>query len=207
MYYLELIQRLWAFNEKMHLGSTLISMYLFLLKTGYRDNSYGFNISDIIISKELGLTRKTVKSSKEKLRRLGLINYETKNGIPGSYRLILDYPLLVPEKETVEKASRVIKLPKINEAVFHGENVPTEKELCDYAKTLDGYNVQLEFMIKEKYENWVRKGWKNNSSRPITDWKSTLKSMLPFLNCATQSSSLNLRQIPNIKRPKTSDDT
>ena len=91
MYYLELIHKFWEFNRKMQLGSSTIVLYLYLLKLAYDKNSYTIIISDVIMSNRLGLTRKTVKSCKEKLRNLGLIQYETKSGCPCFYRIMVDY--------------------------------------------------------------------------------------------------------------------
>ena len=103
MTYLELIQRFWDFNHKNQIGSTGISMYLYLLKIGYEKESYDFHISDVGASKELGLTRKTIKSIKEKLKNFGLIEFQTKNGLPCYYRLLLDYPLKIAKLEKLQK--------------------------------------------------------------------------------------------------------
>lgn len=120
MYYLELIQRFWDFNKNTNPGATAIAMYLYLLKIGKDNQSYDFRISDVVLSKELGLTRKTIKFTKEKLQNLGLIQFQTKNGLAGSYRLILNYPLHISVPKKIHK----IKLPR--ESVFQepeeGEN-------------------------------------------------------------------------------------
>ena len=214
MYYLELIQRFWDFNHRIPIGSTGISMYLYLLKNGYENDRYDFQISDILIGKELGLTRKTVKATKEKLKNLELIQFQTKNGIPCSYRLVLDYPLNISEPTILKKkefkteqSSQEIK--KTSTPIPSGsfiQNIPSIEELVEYAKTLDNYEVELDSKIQSKYEKWKNNGWKNSSDRPITNWKSTLKSTLPYLKNATEGESLSLQSIPNIKRPKSQND-
>ena len=240
MYYIELIQRFWYFNKENQVGSTAISMYLYLLKSSNDTNRYDFNISDVEISKRLGLTRKTVKCTKEKLRSLGLIQYQTKNGSPGSYRLILDYPLLithpkVPEKQvkkrrnisqkteqlenplqmgftiqdTSENIPKIVnqkftpQFSKVLSPIIDDKSIPTIEEFIEYAQTLESYDSQLDFNIKEKYENWVNNNWKNSSDRTITNWKSSLKSTLPFMKNNTINS---IQSIPNIKRSKFSID-
>ncbi|MET2743972.1 hypothetical protein ABXT13_13290, partial [Staphylococcus caprae] len=60
------------------------------MKTGKENDAYDFKVSDVVLSKELGLTRQTVKSTKEKLQDFGLIQFQTQNGVSGSYRLILN---------------------------------------------------------------------------------------------------------------------
>lgn len=232
MYYLELIHRFWVFNQKISIGSTGISMYLYLLKIAFDNERYDFQISDVAISKELGLTRKTVKSTKEKLKSLGLIQFQTKNGLPCSYRLILDYPLSVSEPKNVKKEKLWEQefIQKEEGLVFpsptvppiqnlfentvqkveaqsareksNNKNTPSWEEFIEFAQTLEIYYQQLDFEIQTKYESWKNNGWKNHADRPITNWKSALKSALPFMKKTTEGSMLSLKSIPNINRPK-----
>lgn len=232
MYYLELIERFWIFNEKAKPGSTAIAMYLYLLKTAKACDAYDFKVSDVVLSKELGLTRPTVKTAKEKLRDLGLIRFQTKNGVLGSYRLILSYPLeaSVPEemksseiqmtpsfKElkddlNLELLNVEVKSPsgnidqKINASSIQPANenikIPELEEFLAYARTLAAYQCELDELIKDKYQDWKDSGWKNNSDRLITNWKSSLKSTLPFLKNAAHDDQLSIQTIPDIKRPK-----
>ncbi|MGA9212137.1 hypothetical protein [Kaistella sp.] len=232
MYYLELIHRFWSFNQKISIGSTGISMYLYLLKIAFDNERYDFQISDVAISKELGLTRKTVKSTKEKLQSLGLIHFQTKNGLPGYYRLLLDYPLPVfePKKVNEEEIRKDEFFQKEEELIFpsptvspiqnlfentvqkveaqssreksNNKNTPSWEEFFEYAQTLEIYNQQLDFEIQTKYESWKNNEWKNHADRPITNWKSALKSALPFMKKTSESSTLSLKSIPNINRPK-----
>ncbi|QBO59596.1 hypothetical protein NBC122_02795 [Chryseobacterium salivictor] len=227
MYYLELIHRFWGFNQKISIGSTGISMYLYLLKIAYDNDRYDFQISDVAISKELGLTTKTVKSTKEKLKSLGLIQFQTKNGLPCNYRLLLDYPLSVSEQTNVKKEEIIQKeeglvfpSPTVSPIQILSENLnqedevqssreksnnkntPSWEEFIEFAQTLEIYNQQLDFEIQTKYESWKNNGWKNHADRPITNWKSALKSALPFMKKTTEGSMLSLKSIPNINRPK-----
>ena len=71
-----------------------------------------------------------------------------------------------------------------------------------YAKSLESYESELDLNISEKYENWKNNGWKNTFNRPISNWKSTLKSTLPYLKNTSREDSLSLQDIPNIKRPE-----
>ena len=103
MYYLELIQRFWYFNQKAQLNTTAIAMYLYLLKLGHDENRYDVCISDVKMSEALRITRKTVKPTKEKLRNLGLLQFENNKGLPCSYRLLLNYSLEFTEKEQRRK--------------------------------------------------------------------------------------------------------
>lgn len=232
MYYLELIERFWIFNEKAKPGSTAVAMYLYLLKTARGSDAYDFKVSDVILSKELGLTRPTVKLTKEKLRDLGLIRFQTKNGVSGSYRMILSYSLeaIAPEKIkrseiqmtpsfqelkddlNLDVLNLGVKIPssnidqKINASSIQPANenikIPELEEFLAYARTLAAYQSELNELITDKYHSWKDSGWKNNSDRLITNWKSSLKSTLPFLKNAAHDDQLSIQTIPDIKRPK-----
>jgi hypothetical protein len=97
VYYLELIQKFWSFNQKARLNTTAVAMYLYLLKLANDNGGYEFSITDSTVADALSLTRKTVKPTKEKLRALGLLQFENKRGHPCSYRLLLDYAIPVSE--------------------------------------------------------------------------------------------------------------
>lgn len=255
MYYLELIQRFWDFNKTAKINSTEISLYFYLLKIGYENNRYDFKISDIELGKTLGLTRKTIKSAKEKLKKLGLIQFQSKNGLPCHYRLLLNYSFEIEPKElhkietknieknqkgeileifgsilSAQNSVKGIKEIEINSDVkatsetfpqqkkkieleqeqsqeqvpqnLKNSKIPSLDEFIEYAKSLEGYESELELSISEKYESWINNDWKNTSNRPISNWKSTLKSTLPYLRNKSGKNSLSLQDIPNIKRPE-----
>lgn len=226
MYYLELIERFWKFNHENELGATAIATYLFLLRIGFEKGRYDFKISDVAISKDLGITRKTVKSTKEKLMNFGLIQFQNKVGFPCSYRLVLNYPFTKIEKKELEtiliestqkieskkqkefveigdnKSKPLAEIPHLEDikSMTKNENTPSLDEFVDYAKTLDFYNQSLDFEIQTKYENWKNNGWKNQSGKPISNWKSSLKSILPYLKNSNKDNTNY--SIPKISRPK-----
>lgn len=216
MNYLKLIQRFWEFNRINNIGSTGISMYLYLLKIGFDNDINNFQISDVKVSKELGLTRKTVKSTKERLENYGLVKYQTRNGLPCYYKLILDFPMEFAEHRKIENLqtkkskdslrSENVLIPsqlQTSIGVVEIKNIPSLEEFIEYAQTLDVYVTESESLVKEKYHSWVSNGWQNNSARPITNWKSSLKSILPYMiNSNIDDRQPSLTSIPNIMRPK-----
>ena len=231
MYYLELIQRFWKYNQKINLGSTAIAMYLYLLKLGNDTDSYDVTISDVALSNMLGITRKTVKPTKEKLRNFGLIQFETKNGLPCNYRLLLNYPFEIlepviqdieskdnPQKGNDDKFGLALRNnPKImqkkdrdvppiydKDKLLSSGKIPTLEEFFEYAQTLKVYETSMDSHIKEKYNDWSNNSWRSHLDRPINNWKSSLKSTLPYMKDNVSSESLSVQSIPNIKRPKTS---
>ena len=247
MYYLELIQRFWDFNKTAKISPTEALLYFYLLKMGYENDRYDFKISDIELGKELGLTRKTIKSTKEKLKNLGLVQFQSKNGLPCHYRLLLNYSFEIEYEKSIrneestiveifenilsaQNSVEAIKEIEINSDVkassetfpqqkkeleqeqeqsqeqvlqnLKNSKIPSLDEFMRYAKSLEGYESELELSISEKYESWINNNWKNTSNRPISNWKSTLKSTLPYLKNTSGENSLSLQDIPSIKRPE-----
>lgn len=235
MYYLELIDRFWDFNHKARLGSSVISLYLYLLKLGKDNDSYKVVISDVALGNALGITRKTVKPTKDKLRELGLVEFESKSGFPCSYRILLNYSFDIPiaEKVETEKTAKVPSLeivekqktlkrddssdevvPKISKSsdkvsiddtskIEKSIVVPKFDEFIEFARTLEGYQPLLDSVIEEKYHSWIENEWRNSSGRPISNWKCSLKSILPYLKNSQIDIAISVDSIPSIKRPKT----
>ncbi len=220
--YTELTNRIWEFNENRSLGLSTLSVYFYLLKIGLEREYNKFSVSDSQMSRELKMTRKTVKVCKEKLRHFGIICYQSRNGVPSDFQLNPDYPLIfndalsdmkidlktikfktedLPTETTyLEKTQpeRKIKHSTIQNEIIN--DIPTLEEFLKHAKSLDSYNDQLIFEVKIKYENWVNNGWKNNFDRPITNWKSALKNAIPYLKKDVQDDQKLNPKIPNITR-------
>lgn len=63
---------------------------------------------------------------------------------------------------------------------------PSLEEFMAYAHTLDGYEGSMDLDIEEKYALWAGNGWRNNLGKPITNWKSSLKNILPYMKNKTE---------------------
>ncbi|AZA56334.1 helix-turn-helix domain-containing protein [Chryseobacterium shandongense] len=87
------------------------------------------------------------------------------------------------------------------ELAVKGTDQPSLDIFLEYAQTLEGYEPSLAYKITEKYSSWQKNDWKSVSGRPITDWKSSLKSLMPFMK-NTSSQDFSLTSISRIKRPK-----
>lgn len=203
MYYLELIQRFWLFNQNNPLGATAVSMYLYLLKTGYENENYEFKISDIIVGNELKITRKTVKVVKLKLKDSGLIDFSSKNGAACIYKLLLNYPteaILHKQNDLKVDENNITKLI-VEESVCLPKNAPSLNEFLTYVKTLKTYESQIETKVIMKYNSWLQNDWcSDNTNRPINNWKATIKSVLPYLDKG-DTNEIILNDVPNINRP------
>lgn len=232
MYYIELIDRFWLFVEKTKPGTAAISLYLYLLQIAKQKDAYQFTITDIELAKRLGVNRATVKATREELSKFGLIEYYREQGAAGIYRLMVNYPLELTSFDKVqnEPASGIIDFfgrnenvlqivevdEKDNSSVTVDENIPVEptsrlidgsvvpslKKFLDYARTLDTYHPELDDLIMAKYSGWLQSNWRNASGRPITNWQSSLKNVLPFLTSEVAQNELTVHNIPEIIHPK-----
>ena len=235
MYYLELIQKFWNFNQETKLDTTVITVYFYLLNFANDCGSYTVSISDRNLSKTLGLSRNTIMAARKKLQSLGIIHYHKGTGV-ATYRLRLDYDavaskpqairldtllldVVVPQdKESIDSSSTSLtsfvsdeNQQKINESeltdnsspepAFKSIGQPSLDTFLEYAQTLEDYEPSLHHKITEKYSSWEKNNWQSVSGRPITDWKSSLKSLMPFMK-NTADKDLSLAAISRIKRPK-----
>ena len=229
MNYTELTTKFWSINEKSPLGASAIALYFFLLEKCRQNDGKDFTISDNAISQKLSLTRPTINALKSKLRNVGLIQYQTRNGVPSIYRIITDISFLLQEslqKETLniknkvsqesEPFKKMIESPIINdiqpkileEKTIHTStreniNIPSLDEFMNFAKSLEIYDETMDFAIKSKYESWRDNGWVNALGIPINKWQNNLKNTLPHLKTSKKKpSGLQPNNIPTIKRPK-----
>ncbi len=244
----KLIKRFWQINEKEGFNTSVIAVYFFFLKV-WDENKVclDFSVSDTTIIENLKISRNTLKTSRELLRNLGLLNYTRKQGYSFIYKIAADNTFSLelnfsepntlktstsitskqvakssekqkarqnskpsplketqtpekstdqqPQKTTKSKSEPVVKkhpLPK---------NIPTKEEFMAFARTLPLYdknNETLDFQLETKYESWVDNGWINGNGRPITNWKISLKSTIPYL---IKPSNTKITA-PTIKRPK-----
>lgn len=236
MYYLELIQKFWNFNQKAKLETTVITVYFYLLNLANDCGSYTVSISDRNFSRTLGMSRNSIMAARKKLQSLGIVDYNKDSVGVATYRVVLDYDLEISISETaqIDSLLSTVVIPtdeepiassstsltslvsyenqeKINdnlgagdsshEPAVKGTDQPSLDIFLEYAQTLEGYEPSLVHKITEKYNTWQKNDWESVSGRPITDWKSSLKSLMPFMKI-TADKDLSVISIPRIKRPQ-----
>lgn len=222
MKYLDLLSKFWEYNERLPFGSSAAVVYTFLVHKWYQNKYEDFILSDIELSKELRLAINTIKVVKEKLQDHKLIQFEVKIGHPCSYRLITDFSIPENEKILIQKndskkdkeitPNSTLKKKNVTPQVpveceptkvipDINPDIPSYDEFLDHAKSLKNYTTSIDSKINEKYNNWIENGWNNGYNRPITNWKSALKSTMPYIiDSKHNEEQIN---IPIINRPKT----
>lgn len=230
MKYVELVSQFWKLNARSPLGSSAAIVYIFLLHRWSQNKCEDFVLSDIELSRTLKMTVNTIKVVKEKLREHGLIQYQVQMGHPCSYT-VLDVIQVteisnktkeskVAEKKKIKRkdASGKIKaakskttgdvksLPSVTNAAAKAmievnPKIPSYEEFLNFARTLRNYVPESDSKIKDKYDNWVKNGWNSGYNRPITNWKLTLKSTMPYIINANEIEN-QPKEIPTINPPK-----
>ncbi|WP_165796555.1 hypothetical protein [Chryseobacterium sp. HMWF001] len=119
---------------------------------------------------------------------------EKKENLPLVGLPALSTPETIEQKEKVSynSASEPFKMRKN----------PSLEEFMEYAYTLIGYEISMDPAIKERYALWANNDWCNNLGKPITNWKSSLKNLLPYMKNRIDNGQLSLESIPTIKPPK-----
>ena len=92
MYDSGLTEKFWKYNEKEPLGAIAVALYFFLLGIWTKNEQNYFSLSDTEICESLKITRPTIITLRQKLVTLGMIQYQSKNGLPGHYKIIPEYP-------------------------------------------------------------------------------------------------------------------
>ncbi|AVF49547.1 hypothetical protein AL492_00365 [Elizabethkingia anophelis] len=114
-------------------------------------------------------------------------------------------PLAEPSKIPIPKTTEQKESTLLyNSALkpFKTTKGPSLEEFMAYAHTLDAYEASMDSDIEEKYALWAGNGWRNNLGKPITNWKSSLKNILPYMKNKTDNGLFSIESIPNIKHPK-----
>ena len=218
----KLVQRFWNHSGFGALGTSSVSMYFYLLWQLKNNQLKEFSVADTQISRDLGISRNTVRICREKLKRVGLLYFEIPRGgsVQYNFEKTYDSKNCVSKSEDLQKDKIILKKQKINKLVktelANSEITPTITEIqklnseisspsfdefLSFAKTLEFYQENMQNALEEKYRNWLENGWKNALGKPITNWKLSVKNLIPYLQNAP-SNSISLQKVPNITRPK-----
>jgi len=119
--YKNILENFWEVNSKEKLGGTVALLYFFLLKLSNENYQRFFSYSDVQICEEIGITRPTIKVVREKLKKAGLITYQTKRFHSCEYKIII---------------------PKLNNEFFYSNKISKTNE-GDNSKSEDNINTDF----------------------------------------------------------------
>lgn len=199
-----LFEKIFDLNSKNKIGANTIAVVTFILYK-CEDLRKEIVLSDYQMARELGLSRQTVITAKNKLKLLGLLDYNRNRGFPN--RFILkgnDSPNVIVKTEIKEDFIKEIDQILEPEIILNNSHskYPSLKQFMDFAKTLKDYSEKLDNLLIQKFQKWEEAEWKNSLGRPILNWQSTLEKNMNTLEFSHSYKSTSLSNLPIIKRPK-----
>ena len=203
-----LFEKIFELNSNNKIGASTIAVFTFIL---YKCEELEKEIvlSDYEMARELGLSRQTVITAKNKLKRLEILDYERNRGFPNRFILGTKFspkhteekPGTIKIKEIPKREIYEVPEPKQNENTKTSK-FPTLQQFMQFAKTLNNYSEKLDESLVQKFHLWENSGWNNAVGRPILDWKSVLKVNLSMLKVSPNNEDQILYKLPTIERPK-----
>ena len=133
----ELTEKFWKYNEKEPLGAIAVALYFFLVEIWKKNEKNDFSLSDTEICDRLKITRPTIITLRQKLVTLGIIQYQSKNGLPGHYKIIPEYsPILsafeIPDiKNEVSTTKRSQTFKKISRIKGSKKTIQKKKKTAN----------------------------------------------------------------------------
>ena len=124
----DVISKFWKYNLNSPLGSSSISLFLFLINKWSNNKQQEFILSDVKLSRELKIAINTIKAAREKLNNAGFIQVQVQNGIPCKYNIITEgnfqnSPEIRTNQEIknkpIQKKKKVNPIPELEEDKLH----------------------------------------------------------------------------------------
>ncbi|WP_027374283.1 hypothetical protein [Chryseobacterium sp. UNC8MFCol] len=200
-----LFEKMFDLNSKNKIGANTIAVFTFILYK-CEDPRKEIVLSDYQMARELGLSRQTVITAKNKLKLLGLLDYNRNPGFPNRF-ILNGNPMLKVTPKTCEMIDKPIdELKTIVESEINTNSsfskYPNLKQFMDFAKTLKDYSEKLDALLIQKFQKWEQADWKNSIGRPILNWQATLEKNMNTLDVSHFNGNSSLSNLPKIKRPK-----
>ena len=205
IYLADLFERIFELNSNNKIGATTITVFTFILYK-CENPKKEIVLSDYEMARELGLSRQTVITAKNKLKLLGLLDYQRNSGFPN--RFILNGNEFPNEKLKINEIKKIpaekvnsIQAPK-NVASDSQSKHPTLMQFMDFAKTLKDYSEKLDDVLIKKFHQWENSDWRNTLGKPILNWQSVLQKNMIMFDSHQSFENNSALKIPEIKRPK-----
>ncbi|KYH06957.1 hypothetical protein A1704_22470 [Chryseobacterium cucumeris] len=200
-----LFEKMFDLNSKNKIGANTIAVFTFILYK-CEDPHKEIVLSDYQMARELGLSRQTVITAKNKLKLIGLLDYNRNPGFPNRF-ILNGNPMPKVTPKTCEMIDKPIdELKTIVESEINTNSsfskYPNLKQFMDFAKTLKDYSEKLDALLIQKFQKWEEADWKNSIGRPILNWQATLEKNMNTLDVSHFSGNSSLSNLPKIKRPK-----
>ena len=200
-----LFEKMFDLNSENKIGANTIAVFTFILYK-CEDPRKEIVLSDYQMARELGLSRQTVITAKNKLKLLRLLDYSRNRGFPN--RFILNGNPMPKQthntdeviEESIDELEPILEPKIITSNSF--SKYPNLQQFMDFAKTLKDYSEKLDDLLIQKFQKWEEADWKNSLGRPILNWQSTLEKNMNSLEVSNFNGNSSLSNLQIIKRPK-----
>lgn len=202
---MNLFDKMFDLNSENKIGANTIAVFTFILYK-CEDPRKEIVLSDYQMARELGLSRQTVITAKNKLKLLGLLDYNRNRGFPNRF-ILNGNPMPKQTQNTDEIIDKPIdELKTIVESEINTNSsflkYPNLQQFMDFAKTLKEYSEKLDDLLIQKFKKWEEANWRNSLGRPILNWQSTLEKNINTLDVSHYNESSSLSSLPIINRSK-----
>ncbi len=68
-----------------------------------------------------------------------------------------------------------------SDSVSDKKGAPARQDFLSFCEALDIDFDKLKETIEEKYNTWIKNGWKDGNGKQIDDWQQKIKNTLPYL--------------------------
>lgn len=201
---INLFEKIFDLNSKNKIGANTIVVFTFILYK-CEDLQKEIVLSDYQMARELGLSRQTIITAKNKLKLLGILDYNMNRGFPNRFILKGNELPKMPSKTNEIKRSieELVQISEPNIDVDYSiSKYPNQKQFMDFAKTLTDYSEKLDDLLIQKFQKWEEADWKNVLGRPILNWQIVLEKNIKNLEFSQSYENVSISNLPKIKRPK-----
>lgn len=181
----ELIDNFWRFNEIHKFSNGTIAMFFYLLYVQEENKKRMFVLNDKTLFEKLRINKNSIKSIREKLIDLKLINVKIQSGKAPVYDLVnldnQDVEIIIKKESDTIKDKKGLNHKSV-EKIEKNIKIPPLEEVIKFVRNLSKFEEGMDKYYEELYHKWVKNGWKDKYGPIITDYKGLIERDLPFWN-------------------------
>lgn len=168
MNYIELINRFWASCEELGFRTTEIALYFYLLDTNNRRSwKQTFKIDNKLVESAIGISYGTLKTTRNKLKQAGFIDFKTKNGSAIVLYTLTKFDEVVVEV-TVEVPHEVIVEVETSNAPAYINKTETKLKTLSVASLGESVSEPIINISEIKEKLLADQLWKENACMQST---------------------------------------
>ena len=141
----DLFEKIFDLNSKNKIGANTIAVFTFILYK-CEDLQKEIVLSDYQMASELGLSRQTIITSKNKLKLLGILDYSRNRGFPNRF--------ILKGNELQKTASKNAEIKEISIEDFNKMANNSDKHSCNELDILTNGAIKVQGLKKRTRYTW-----------------------------------------------------